>query len=59
MRDDLRRRLPELHAAARQLAVLGLDEFAEEEAARLLPERCPFTLDQILQQDWSPERAGA
>ena len=37
------------------MAILSLEEYAEEEAARLLPETCPWTLDDVLRDDWYPK----
>ena|SRR3712207_912030 len=57
LRKDLERQLPRLYLHARRTAVLGLEEYGELESARLLPETCPFTLDDVLRDDWYPERA--
>ena len=35
--------------------MLALEEYAEARAARLLPEACPFTLEDVLRDDWYPE----
>jgi hypothetical protein len=55
LRRDLRQQLPTLYRHARKLAVLGMEEYAEDEAARLLPETSPFSLDDVLREDWYPE----
>ena len=55
LRRDLQRQLPTLYHHARRAAVLALEEYAEDEAARLLPEACPFTLEDVLRDDWYPE----
>jgi Domain of unknown function DUF29 len=55
LRRDVRARLPRLYVEARRAAVLGLEDYAEEEAARLLPEASPWTLDDVLRDDWYPE----
>lgn len=58
LRKNLRRQLPKPYVTARKLSVLGLEEFAEDEAARLLPETCPWTLDDLLREDWYPVAPG-
>jgi hypothetical protein len=55
LRRDTRAQLDRLYAEARRMAVLSLEEYAEEEAARLLPEKNPWTLDDVLRVDWYPE----
>jgi hypothetical protein len=52
---DLQRHLGKLYVQARRAAVLGLEEHAETQAARLLPRECPFTIDDVLRDDWYPE----
>jgi hypothetical protein len=54
LRHRLEAELPELHAAARNLAAADLLDHGEPEAAATLPETCPHTLDQILDHDWLP-----
>jgi len=41
----------------RRLAVQGLRMAGEGDAAALIPDACPFTLDQIRDFDWWPVRA--
>ena len=55
LRRDARAKLKHLYAEARRMAILSLEEYAEEEAARLLPETCPWTLDDVLRDDWYPK----
>lgn len=55
LRRDLRTRLPRLYVEARRAAILALEDYAEAEAARLLPETNPWTLDDVLREDWYPE----
>jgi hypothetical protein len=55
IRRDLAQQLPRLYRSARRAAILALEEYDEVEAARLLPEPCPWTLDDILRDDWYPE----
>jgi hypothetical protein len=52
---DLQRHLGKLYVQARRAAVLGLEKHAETQAARLLPRECPFTIDDVLRDDWYPE----
>lgn len=54
IRRDLEQQLPRLYRTGRKLAILGLEAYAEDEAARLLPETCPWGLDDILRDDWYP-----
>lgn len=55
LKNDLRRQLPRLFVHARRAAVLGLEEHGEFAAAKRLPDACPFTLDEVLRDDWYPE----
>ncbi|HEX6143468.1 MAG TPA: DUF29 domain-containing protein [Geminicoccaceae bacterium] len=48
LRRDLERHLPVLYLRARRHLVQKLEAHGEREAARPLPETCPYTLDQIL-----------
>jgi hypothetical protein len=57
LRRDVRTRLPKLYLGARRRAELGLRQHHEVEAAEALPPSCPYTLDQILREDWYPELA--
>jgi Domain of unknown function DUF29 len=53
---DLRRQLARLYAGARRTAATKMEAYGEVEAARSLPDACPYTLDQVL-GDWWPEGA--
>jgi hypothetical protein len=55
LRRDLEETLPRLYAAACRQAALELQKYGEREAARVLPAECPYTIDQILAEDWYPE----
>lgn len=57
LRHDIGQRLPRLYAAARKQAVLQLQEHGDAGAATLLPAECPYTIEQILTDDWYPEAA--
>lgn len=54
LRRAIERRLPTLYAHARRTARLALLDHPEPEAAAALPETCPYTLDQLLDEDWYP-----
>jgi hypothetical protein len=58
LRADLRRRLPRLYAEARRGLVTELSRYGEAHVAALLPDECPYTLDQLL-DDWWPEEQPA
>lgn len=55
LRRDIETILPELYRRARRRAGLGLTRYGEQGAATTLPDNCPFTLDDILRDDWYPE----
>ena len=55
LRKDLARQLPRLYAQARKAAFIDLEGAGEAEAARLLPEASPWTLDDVLRDDWYPD----
>ena len=54
LRRDAEERLARLYILARKQASLDLLKYHEDEAARALPAECPYTLDQILGEDWYP-----
>ena len=54
LRRDVEGALEKLYADARQRAVLGLRRYGELEAAERLPATCPYSWDEICQQDWYP-----
>jgi hypothetical protein len=53
LRRDLERRLPKLYDLARSRAATKLDTHGEQAE---LPEHCPYSLAQVLEQGWYPER---
>ena len=55
LRRDAEERLARLYVLARKQAALDLLKYHEDEAAQSLPTECPYTLDQILAEDWYPE----
>ncbi len=59
LRHDVARTLPRLYRGARKQAELGLREYGEGAAAAALPPQCPYTLEQILAEDWYPEPPSA
>ncbi|HWB48888.1 MAG TPA: DUF29 domain-containing protein [Stellaceae bacterium] len=55
LRADVGNELGRLYRAARKQAGLGLERYRERRAADRMPDECPYTLDQILADDWYPE----
>jgi hypothetical protein len=55
LRRRLQASLPKLYAHARRDAVLALEDHGEPDAAMALPERCPFSLDELLDHGWLPD----
>ena len=56
LRHDAEAMLPTLYRDGRRQALLGLHEHNEPDAAAALPDACPYTLGQIIEDDWYPER---
>ena len=54
---DAETMLPTLYRDGRRQAALGLQEHGEEAAAASLPAACPYTLDQIVSDEWYPEHS--
>jgi hypothetical protein len=54
---DVEAALDKLYFDARKRATLGLQRFGEHEAAEHLPTTCPYSWDEICQQDWYPAPA--
>src|SRR6266849_1235590 len=50
--------LGKLYATARKRVATDLQEHGEYDAAASLPAECPYTLDQIVADDWYPEPPG-
>jgi hypothetical protein len=57
LRADAARELARLYRAARKQAGLGLERYSEHGAADLMPSECPYTLEDILRDDWYPAPA--
>lgn len=59
LRRDLEETLIRLYAVARKQAAVDLLKDGERAAAASLPAECPYTIDQILAEDWYPEPAAS
>lgn len=57
LRRDLARRLPRLYDEARRDLLRRLELYGEADTLGVLPENCPWTLEQVL-GDWWPEAGG-
>jgi hypothetical protein len=57
LRRDIEESLPRLYATTRKRVVRDLEKYGEHDAARSLPAECPYTIDQILAEDWYPDPA--
>ena len=57
LRRDTGEALPRLYATTRKRVARDLESYGEHEAAQSLPAECPYTIDQILAEDWYPEAA--
>jgi Domain of unknown function DUF29 len=55
LRHDVEEMLPRLYAVSRKRAALELQRHGEPGAVQSLPAECPYTVDQILAEDWYPE----
>jgi len=58
LRQDVEAALPRLYERAKSVARAGLIKYGESNAAVKFPAACPYTLDQILADDWYPELPG-
>ena len=58
LRRDVEATLERLYAQARRNATLSLGNFGEQGAAQGFPDRCPYSLEEICQQDWYPAAPG-
>jgi hypothetical protein len=57
LRREVEGTLEKLYGDARRRATLGLRRYGEADAAEQLPTTCPYSWDQICQQDWYPVSA--
>ena len=55
LRREIGSELARLYRDGRKRAAMGLVHHDEAEQAQLLPDACPYTFDQILEDDWYPE----
>ena len=55
LRHDIAGVLNKLYATARKRVAVDLQERGEQQAAARMPAACPYSLDQILADDWYPE----
>jgi Domain of unknown function DUF29 len=53
LRAHLQEQLADVHGQARRMAAVEMETDAVE--PDILPQECPFTLDEILEQDWLPQ----
>jgi hypothetical protein len=56
LRKDVEDRLARLYLIARKRAALELLKHGERSAAQSLPGECPYTIEQIVAEDWYPEQ---
>jgi hypothetical protein len=54
LRGEVEGMLEKLYGDARRRATLGLRRYGEADAAGRLPTTCPYSWDEIYQQDWYP-----
>jgi len=57
LRRDIEAELTRIYGIARKRGAAQLRRYGETEAAQSLPAECPYTIDQILAEDWYPEPA--
>ena len=57
LRRDAEERLARLYVIARKRAALELMKHGESGAAQSLPMECPYTIEQVLADDWYPTPA--
>ena len=55
LRQDIEAELPRLYLRARKIASVALLSYGEADAAAGFPQSFPYTLDQVLADDWHPE----
>ena len=55
LRRDVDAELTRIYGIARKRAAIQMQRYDEHEAAVSLPTECPYTIDQILAEDWYPE----
>jgi len=55
IRHELEGELPRLYRDGRKRAEVAMIGHGESEVARALPSSCPYTFDQLCEDDWYPE----
>jgi Domain of unknown function DUF29 len=58
LRRDIEENLTRLYGHARKQAEVELQAYGEHQVAGFLPAECPYSLDQVLADDWYPEPPG-
>jgi hypothetical protein len=58
LRREVEGTLDKLYGDARRRATLGLQRYGESDAAKRLPITCPYSWDEICQEDWYPVSPG-
>jgi hypothetical protein len=58
LRRDANQMLDRLYADARKRAAASLHRYGEPAAADVLPQTCPYSLDEICREDWYHKRPG-
>jgi hypothetical protein len=59
IRHEVETELGRLYRQAKKQAGLSLLQYGEQEIIDRLPADCPYTFDQLLEEDWYPEPMGA
>ena len=54
LRSELEAEFVSLYAPARKRAAMGLVDHGKREAADALPAECPYSLDDVMSDDWYP-----
>jgi hypothetical protein len=54
LKPKLEARLPELYERARELAKCELHDIGQISLGESIPHACPYTFEQILDEDWWP-----
>jgi hypothetical protein len=57
LRREVEGTLEKLYGDARRRATVGLQRYGEAEAAERLPSTCPYSWNEICQEDWFPDTA--
>jgi hypothetical protein len=58
LRRDAETMLAKLYRDGRRQAELALRGYGENDAAEVLPQSCPYSLDDICREDWYPDGLG-